>query len=165
MVAPNGPALERVTVTKQSDTELQDSEDLVSEMLFTTPAGRTAVMAYGFAVLVVVLAFGLRYLVHDELLFRLPFMFFVPATLLSAWYGGLGPGIAAMVVGLLLGDYFFLEPHNAWGPLSAPGRMAVSSYTLSCLVGIAVLQLLHVKNRRLERQLERMRRAAERPAP
>lgn len=157
--------MERVTVTKQTNTEFQDPEDLVSELLFTTPSGRAMVMAYGFAVLAVIVAFGLRYLVHDELLFRLPFMFFVPAALLSAWYGGLGPGIAAMVAGLLLGDYFFLEPHNAWGPLTVPGRMAVSSYTLSCLVGIAALQLLHVKNRRLERQLERMRRAAERPAP
>lgn len=155
-----------MTVTKRTEGELPDTEDLVSELLFTTPSGRGAIWAYGFAALVVVLAFGLRYLVHDELLFRLPFMFFVPAALLAAWYGGLGPGIAAMAAGLLLGDYFFLEPHLAWGPLTAPGRMAVSSYTLSCLVGIAALQLLHVKNRRLERRLEHMRRrGAERPMP
>jgi len=139
-----------------------DTEDLVSELLFTTPAGRAAGKSYAFAAGVVALAFGLRYLAQEELLFRLPFMFFVPATLLAVWYGGLGPGIGAMLAGLLLGDYFFLEPHAAWGPLSAPGRMAVGSYTLSCLVGIALLQLMHVRCRRLEQQLERLRRRQDR---
>ena len=151
-----------MTVSTHPNGQTPDSDDLVSELLFTTPSRRTPAKSYGFAAVVVVLAFSLRYLVHDELLFRLPFMFFVPAALLAAWYGGLGPGIAAMLAGLLLGDYFFLEPHQAWGPLTAPGRMAVGSYTLSCLVGIALLQLLHVRNRRLERQLDHLRREQDR---
>jgi K+-sensing histidine kinase KdpD len=130
------------------------TEDPVSEFLFTTPTRRTASGSYALAAGAVGIAFGLRYLAQDDLGFRLPFMFFVPATLLAAWYGGLGPGIGAMLAGLLLGDYFFLEPHESWGPLSSPGRMAVGSYTLSCLVGVALLQLLHVKARRLERQIE-----------
>ena len=152
-----------MTVPTRRDGEAPETEDLISEFLFTTPSGSTPAKAYGFAAIFVAIGFGLRYLVQDELLFRLPFMFFVPAALLAAWYGGLGPGVAAMVAGLLLGDYFFLEPHQSWGPLTAPGRMAVGSYTLSCLAGIALLQLLHVRNRRLERRLEQMRRGQDRP--
>jgi K+-sensing histidine kinase KdpD len=162
MGAPHPLSEDRMSLPTRPEADAPDAEDLASDLLFTTPARRTAGKSYAFAAAAVALAFGLRYLVHDELLFRLPFMFFVPATLLAAWYGGLGPGIAAMVAGLLLGDYFFLEPHEAWGPLSAPGRMAVGSYTLSCLVGIGSLQWLHVANRKLERRLEQLRRDRDR---
>lgn len=135
-----------------------DAPDLVSEILFSAPATRRAISRYGFAGAALAVAFSLRYLVHDELLYRLPFVFFVPATLIAAWYGGLGPGVAAMTGGLLLGDYFFLEPHDAWGPLSPAARMAIGGYTLSCLVGIGVIQVLHATNRRLERRIQDLRR-------
>jgi signal transduction histidine kinase len=39
-----------------------------------------------------------------------PFLFFTPAVMLSAWYGGCGPGLVATVLGAALGDYFLLGP-------------------------------------------------------
>jgi K+-sensing histidine kinase KdpD len=83
---------------------------------------------------------------------RLPFAFFVPATLLAAWYGGYWPGFAAYVGGLVLGDYFFLEPHNALGSLSSAGRLSLGIYTITCISGVGLLELLHVTNQRLERR-------------
>ena len=39
-----------------------------------------------------------------------PLMPFVPAILLGAWIGGLGPGLFATVLGTLVGGYLFLTP-------------------------------------------------------
>ena len=136
------------------DTPAPEARDLVSEILFTTPARRRTGARYAIAVLVVIAAFSMRYVVHPDLLHRLPFTFFVPAVLIAAWYGGLGPGVVAMLGGLLLGDYFFLEPHRAFGPLSAVGRLSIGAYTLSCVFGIALFQLMHVTHRRLLKQIE-----------
>jgi hypothetical protein len=36
--------------------------------------------------------------------------------------------------------------------------MAIGGYTLSCLAGIGVVQMLHAANRRLERRIEELRR-------
>jgi K+-sensing histidine kinase KdpD len=107
---------------------------------------------YAFAVVVVAIAFAMRYLVSEDVIHRLPFTFFIPATLLAAWYGGYWPGFVAFLGGLMLGDYFFLEPHYALGPLSSAGRLSVGVYTITCITGIGLLELLHVTNQRLEKQ-------------
>ncbi len=61
---------------------------------------------YGLAVLSVtgsiILTFALLPLVHQ----RIPLLPFVVAVLVSAWYGGLKPGLAATFLGALSADYF-----------------------------------------------------------
>lgn len=39
-----------------------------------------------------------------------PYWFFAPAVMISAWYGGRGPGILATAVGAVLGNYFLMDP-------------------------------------------------------
>lgn len=139
------------------DRPRHDAVDLVFELLNTTPVRRSFNSRYGVAIATVVIAFCMRYVFSDDLLHRLPFVFFIPATLIAAWYGGFGAGIAAMVVGLLLGDYFFLEPYLAWGPLTPLGRMAIIMYTFTCLVGIIAIELLHISIWKLSNENERLR--------
>ncbi len=124
----------------------------VAELLLVTPMRRSAVARYVFAVIVVTIAFAMRYLVSEDVIHRLPFTFFVPATLLAAWYGGYWPGFAAFLGGLMLGDYFVLEPHQALGPLSSAGRLSVGVYTITCITGIGLIELLHETNQRLEKR-------------
>src|SRR4051794_36847703 len=38
-----------------------------------------------------------------------PFLAFTPAVMMAAWFGGLGPGLFATVLGGMIGNYF-------WGP-------------------------------------------------
>lgn len=38
------------------------------------------------------------------------FIFFAPAVMISAWYGGFGPGLFSTIAGALLGDYFLAKP-------------------------------------------------------
>ena len=111
-------------------------------------------MRYGVAVGVVALAFLLRFAIFGQLDNRLPFAFFLSAAMFAAWYGGLGPGLLAAASGLLLGDYFFLPPHHAWGPLAEAERTLVTVYALTSTLVALLMEDLHSRIRRLKRLLK-----------
>ncbi len=74
---------------------------------------------YGVAVASVALAFGLKMLIDPLVVQQTPFLLLFGAIMLSAWYGGLGPGILATVLAALITDYFFLYPRGSFSGLSA----------------------------------------------
>lgn len=113
----------------------------------------TRFLQYAVAMAALGAAFVLRYRIYGTLDNRLPFAFFVPATIVAAWYGGLGPGLLAAAGGLLLGDYFFLPPHHAFGPLSEPERAAIGLYAMNVVLIVAFFAHLHARLRELEEKL------------
>ncbi len=52
-----------------------------------------------------------------------PFVLLFLSVTLSAWLGGRGPGLLAVLPAALLGNYLFIPPHDAWN-LSGPGLLA-----------------------------------------
>jgi len=62
-------------------------------------------MSYGIATASVALAFAARVLLSPALHEEAPYLFFVPAVLVAAWLGGLGPGLFATGLSLLLGFF------------------------------------------------------------
>lgn len=114
-------------------------------------------MRYGVAVLAVLAAFTIRYMIYGDLQNRLVFTFFVPAAIVAVWYGGLVPGILATVIGLLLGDYFFLMSRKALWPLGNRESMAVGAYVATTLVCVILCERLHRRIRQFERALENER--------
>ena len=121
------------------------------------PFRRSMAMRYGAAVLAVTVAFVIRYLIYGDLENRLVFTFFVPAAIVAVWYGGLGPGILATVLGLLLGDYFFLSPRHSLGPLGLRLSLAVGAYTITTTVCVVLCERLHALIRQFEHALEQER--------
>jgi signal transduction histidine kinase/ActR/RegA family two-component response regulator len=82
---------------------------LPERVLRLSPAAR-----YGIAVAAVGLAVLLR-LAGDPLWgVKLPFITLYPAMMLSAWLGGLGPGIVTTVLGLAVADYLWLSPVSSF---------------------------------------------------
>lgn len=65
------------------------------------------IQRYAFGVGVTVLALLLS-LVLFPLFGQTPFLFFFPAVVLAAWYGGLGPGLVATVLAIFFSDYFLI---------------------------------------------------------
>jgi K+-sensing histidine kinase KdpD len=102
----------------------------------------------------------MRWAIYGGLDNRLPFAFFLPAAMVAAWYGGLGPGLLAAGLGLLTGDYFFLPPHVAWGPLGEAERTAITIYALTSTLAVVLLDNLRTRIRRLECELRRRETAA-----
>jgi K+-sensing histidine kinase KdpD len=127
-------------------------------MLFMKP---TPIQRYAVAVVAVAVAFGLRYGIYGTLDHRIPFGFFTPATLIAAWYGGLGPGMLAALAGLLLGDYFFLPPHQSdSGTLGEAERTAIGSYAMTNTLIVVLFWRLHSRLRELEDQLRKLQGGA-----
>jgi len=114
---------------------------------------RTTVEKYAVAAALVGTAFALRFGLYGTLDHRLPFAFFIPATIIAAWYGGLGPGLLAAMAGLLLGDYFFLPPHQSAGPFGEAERTAIGIYAMTTTLIVVLFAQLHSRLRELEHQL------------
>lgn len=79
---------------------------------------RSPLLRYGAAMLAVALALLLKLLLEMVAVQETPFLLIFAAIMVSAWYGGLGPGLAATVFTALIIDYFFLPPFYALSGLS-----------------------------------------------
>src|SRR4051812_39573363 len=71
-----------------------------------------------------------------------PFMFFAPAVLLSAFVGGMGPGLFAWFAGLALGDYIFSGPRFAFGPYGPAQITLMLTYSFTSLTAVGLIQAL-----------------------
>jgi two-component system sensor histidine kinase/response regulator len=109
---------------------------------------------YAVAIVAIAAAFAIRYGVYGTLDNRLPFGFFTSATLIAAWYGGLGPGLLAAVAGLLLGDYFFLPPRQEGAAFGEVERTAIGIYAMNAALIVVLFSLLHTRLRDLEDKLK-----------
>ena len=123
----------------------------------------TILKKYAVAIGAVMVAFGLRYGIYGTLDNRLPFSFFTVATLIAAWYGGLGPGMLAAIAGLLIGDYFFLPRHEAGTMMSEPVRTAIGIYALTNALIVLLFWNLHTRLRDLQDKLGKSKGAEGRP--
>jgi signal transduction histidine kinase len=93
-------------------------------------------------------------------------MFFIAAALVAAWYGGFGSGIAALALGLWIGDYFFM-PSGGAVSFSDPVQVArVARYVLTASIGIFLIEIMHRGKRRtaamvveLEQEIERRKKS------
>jgi signal transduction histidine kinase/CheY-like chemotaxis protein len=65
---------------------------------------------YFVAIAVTAVAFISRFLLKSVLGDVAPLLMFTLSVVVSAWYGGLGPGLLATALGALFGDYFFIQP-------------------------------------------------------
>ena len=97
----------------------------------------TPLLRYGVAVLAVGMAFLIKLLLDPLITQETPFLLVFGAIMVSAWYGGLGPGLLATVVAGLVTDYFFLPPTGALSGLSleaVPLLAFILEGTLVCLL-------------------------------
>jgi signal transduction histidine kinase len=73
-----------------------------------------AVRRLGVVLLAVLAGFGLRLLLSPLLGPASPFILFIPAVLVAAWYGGLWPGLFATLLSSILAIRYFLSPLPGW---------------------------------------------------
>ena len=64
-----------------------------------------------------------------------PIMLLILSLLASSWYGGLGPGLAATILSLGAGTFFFLEPINVFQVADNSDRLRL---LLFALIGVAI---------------------------
>ena len=74
---------------------------------------RPAWLRYGAAVIVTAAALGLKLLLVPLVSQDEPVLLFFAAVIVSALFGGLGPGLLATLLGALCDDYFFMPPDQS----------------------------------------------------
>jgi PAS domain S-box-containing protein len=65
---------------------------------------------------------------------EVPFLLLFGAVMVSAWYGGLGPGLLTMVLAGLATNYLFLRPQDPFAPGAIPLLVFFVEGTLVCLL-------------------------------
>ncbi len=96
---------------------------------------RARLVAYGVAVLATCVSVLCRWPLVAVVGYRAPLMTFFPAIILSAYLGGLGPGLVAVVLGAAAGYGFFFEPRDS---LAVDAAGAAYSLGLFVLTGVAI---------------------------
>jgi signal transduction histidine kinase len=101
-------------------------------------------LRYGVAAGIIVSA--LVYAAIDHLLVDggSPFLAFTPAVMIAAWFGGLGPGLFATVLGGMIGNYF-------WGPPLHTLAIVAPHELIHTVVFYAVGIAISLMSRSLER--------------
>ncbi len=110
-----------------------------------TLLGKYKGVNYMVAVALCLLALFLS-IVLEPFVIQGPFIFFMGAVTLSAWFGGLGPGLLTILLSIILIDYFVFEPLHV--PLGNP-----SDYAQLLVFGSVAFLICWIENHRRESQL------------
>ncbi len=104
---------------------------------------------YGVAVIAVAVALGLKLLIDPLITQDTPFLLVFAAVMVSAWFGGLGPGVLATGLAALITDYFFLYPVKTFSAFSLEG-LPLGVFVLEGLLVSSVVAALRVARERAE---------------
>jgi PAS domain S-box-containing protein len=111
-------------------------------------------LRYGVAVLAVGVALLAKLLLDPLTVQDTPFLLVFSAIIVSAWYGGLGPGLMATGLSVLATDYFFLYPKGALSGFSVEGIDVATFVLEGVLVSVLTSSLRSARNRAQQSTLE-----------
>src|SRR5499426_4604424 len=114
-------------------------------------------LRYFVAIAATAAAFAARFLLKSALGNVAPLIMFTLSVVVSAWFGGLGPGLLATALSLILGDYFFIA--------ESPAERIEEAIFLGIGISISILSQarlsLEAKRQQLLASEQDARRAAE----
>ncbi len=111
---------------------------------------RSLLIRYGTAIVATLLATLLRELLDPILEHRAPFSAYYAAVMFTAWYGGLGPSLLALVSGAVLADYFFIEPRLSLFTSNLEQQVSLGLFVAVGVVVAVLSESLHASRRRIE---------------
>jgi len=109
--------------------------------LLDLPFRAKPVERYAIAIGATLIAFVLRLTLDPGLGDDFPFIMFYCATAITAWYGGLGPSLTAIILGGVLANWFFMPPRYS---LLFDGPAQVARYIAYFLVSLLIAALAEV---------------------
>lgn len=95
---------------------------------------------YLLAIATTLAATLVRFGINHDLEEKSRMMLFVPAVLVSAWYGGSGPGMLALLLGVFMAAWVLIPPVDA---INFGERSDQISLLLYGLVGLGIIALAH----------------------
>ena len=122
--------------------------------------GKSTFARYGVAVVAVVLAWAARAALTQ--LWgptAVPFIFFYPAIVVTAWYGRRSPALLAIALSALIADWFFIEPRYSFRLDQPSEAVALVAFVIVNLILVAAVELMHSARERLATELAQRLRA------
>jgi len=119
----------------------------------SSPTPLPAILRYGIAVLSVAIATGLGLFLLRYLLVEIRLTPFLFAVAVTVWYGGIGPGVLAIVLAVLSLNYFIVPPFGSFNPISKADLVYLTCCTL-CALAVGWVSAVR---RRAEQVLRRAR--------
>lgn len=111
---------------------------------------RSAWRGYGFAVLVVAVTVLIELVLAVTIDGGTPFLLLFFAVLVSAWRGGVGPGLLATALATLAADYFFVGPPYSFGIESLGQVVRLIQFVLEGAFATFLITALQSSSRRAE---------------
>ncbi len=112
---------------------------------------RGRLLRYGFAVLAVAAAAGLRHVLGGIFGSDLAYITFYTAITLVAVVAGFGPGLLATLLAAAYADYFFLEPYRQFGFGNAANALGITVFSAT---GLSISALAGAMRRMRERYVQ-----------
>jgi PAS domain S-box-containing protein len=103
-------------------------------------------------------ALALRFLFRPILGQMLPYITFFPAVALSAWVGGLGPGLLTTALSAMAALYFFVEPAGVFRPAGLGEAVGLILFLAVAGMISALIEALRRSQRVAEDRLEQLSR-------
>ncbi len=88
-----------------------------------------------------------------------PFIFFYPAIVVTAWYGRRSPALLAIALSALTADWFFIEPRHSFRLDQPSEAVALVAFVIVNLILVAAVELMHSARERLATELAQRLRA------
>jgi PAS domain S-box-containing protein len=122
----------------------------------------SSVDGYLVAVAATVATGFVRFALVDVLGDVAPFLPFVLAVMVAAWYGGLKPGLLATALSAVTSLFLFVPPHYSLRIVDVREGMGLAVFLLTSVSICWLCETLHVARRRLEAEQETRRHTEER---
>ncbi len=127
---------------------LSESLETALSLTNTYSAFTRYALAVLSSALAIVLKLGLRPLMGNEA----PYLFVLPAVIVSAWFGGIGPAIVATLMTAMAINYFFLPPQYSFELNSIQAFAGIIIYLIEAVFIIFIVQR---RNRASQQMKER----------
>ena len=120
---------------------------------------RQSRLRWPVAVLAFLMAFAIRYVLHERLPPGFPFLTFFPAVILSAFLCGTLPGCLVAAASTLASWYFFIAPFDTF-EINGATSLALGFFVVIAAIDISIIHYLIKWMEHLDRERQRSRELA-----
>jgi signal transduction histidine kinase len=115
---------------------------------------KNPLLRYALALLAIAIALQIGYALNPLLGTAVPYVILLPAVAFSAWYCGIWPSIASVVIGLVAARYRFIPPLHRFSLPSTAAWVGMVAFVFASAFIVAMGEFRRRENDRLQRSQE-----------
>lgn len=97
---------------------------------------------FGGALLITLVAFSIRKIIHPYVQPHAPFQFVIVAAIMTEFFAGIAPAMLSLAVGMTLGAYYFMRPFNVFDGVGSDDVIVVINSLSIAIISVVLLEYL-----------------------